>query len=118
MDEDEEIKLMVISYHRYTNDEKNNFWSKHSGKLLSELPKKSDTEMSLISKLVCVYENASQEEKDILWFLYKDRAQLYCDREKWRVKFRKREEYKSNLKTLCPGADHDFYEYIVNRRFP
>ncbi len=118
MDEDEEIKLMVIHYCQATDDEKNIFWLKHSEKPFSSISNKSDIEMTVISNLVCLYEKASPQEKEVLWFLYKDRAQLYCDRKKWRCKFAQREEYKSNFKTLCPGADQDFYDYIVNRRYP
>src|SRR5688572_20925569 len=108
MDEDEEIKLMVISYHKYSAEEKNTFWLKHSGKPLSQVTHENDISMQVTSKLVELYDNATSEEKEILWRLYKDQIQLYCDRERWRIKFRRRLEYKANFKAFCPGANDDF----------
>ena len=115
MDEDEEIKLMVLQYYLYTDDEKNTFWLKHSEKPWSSVSKKSDREMTIISKMANMYENATEEDKCIMWNMCTEQVQLYCDREKWRIKFRKRQLFKSNLKSICPGADQDFYDYLVNR---
>ena len=117
MDEDDEIKLMVIQYRQATDNEKNAFWIKQSQTPFSTISKRTDIEMTVLSDLVNLYEKATLEEKEILWFIFKDRAQLYCDRKRWRAKFAQREEYKANLKALCPGADQDFYSYLVHQRY-
>lgn len=117
MDEDDEIKLMVANYRQSTDEEKNAFWMKQSQSPFSTISAKLDMEMCVVSDLVNLYDNATMEEKNVLWVIFKDRAQLYCDRKKWRHKFALCQEYKANFKALCPGADQDFYDYIVYRRY-
>ena len=81
---------------------------KQSNKLLDAVSIKSDIEMTVISNLVYLYDNASLEEK-IYWFLYGEICKLYCDRKRWRAGYAEREQYKANFKSLCPGTDQYFY---------
>lgn len=115
MQEDEEIRLMVLEYYLYNEEEKNIFWLKNIGKPYTKLSKNADMDMMLTSKLANVYNKCTATEKDILWDMYSEHVQMYCDRPKWRFKFKKRQQLKANLKSLCPGVDQDFYEFIVNR---
>lgn len=78
------LRLDIAHYHKFNDDEKDSFWIHQSQKFYSEIRFDTHIEMLHRSKLVDAYKNASSDlEKSILWSLYDQQTQMYCDYEKF-----------------------------------
>lgn len=80
------IRYDVANYHRATDEEKNIFWLKEINRPLEKISFHSRVKMDHTSRLVEIYINASEEEQQVLWKLYDNFSQLYCDNEQWHQK--------------------------------
>ena len=73
------IRHDVANYHRSTDEEKNIFWLKELKKPYSQVSFQNHVKMIHTSKLVEAYIASSDLEKSILWSIYDQQSQMYCD---------------------------------------
>ncbi len=80
------IRYDVANYYKSTDEEKDVFWMKEANCHYEDVQTECRIKMIHTSKLVENYINATEEEKLVLWRMYDDFTQLYCDNAKWHKK--------------------------------
>lgn len=73
----------MANYNCYNDDEKNEFFLKYIGKPLKDISPNTKLIYTYLSVCVYMYLNASKEEKEILWNMFKHPlVRYYCDPDK------------------------------------
>lgn len=89
------IRHDVANYYLATDEEKNTFWMKELNKPYITIGYEERVRMIHTSKLVEFYIAASELDRSILWSVYDQQTQMYCDRERFCKIFKLQQEIKS-----------------------
>jgi|SRR5437868_7495078 len=98
-------KVEVARYHTFTNEEKDQYWIKESGKSYHDISISMREEMMCVSRRVKAYLNANDKERDQLWHQYDFYTRCFCDSTRWHDEIEKRRQIEQYAKKLLPQSE-------------
>lgn len=115
--EDEEVRYDIASYCTCNDAQKNLIWQNISQKQYNDTTVEERVRFEHTSRLVKAYIDSDEEQKKLLWQLYDNYTQLFCDRVKWRKMMAVKKNIKDYFKILIPNKEDEFYDTLVEKHY-
>ncbi len=115
--EDEDVRYDIASYCTCTDEQKNLIWLNIAQKEYKNTSLEARVRFEHTSRLVKAYIESDDETKKLLWQLYDNYTQLFCDRVKWRKMMAVKKNIKEYFKILIPNKEDEFYRELVEKHY-